>query len=509
MLATRANHNTSLVQLCIRTTLENRQIVPARCVSDVTRTKDLETFRDKIDKDLTHLKESFPHKDRLSPTVVGIPVAKYHELENLHHLLGLALEDVVNRWLSDASARLTERMPLNKSEEKLLRWIVDSGLFPAYADRAGCWRSDVLFGRSQDGDDDEDVVEAPFICEINGRLPLNGLLGMPMQAFGATALGAAAYGSNGVLELGNSLEESMRRIMRYFDSSKPLFCVREQWPGLDSRVLLALFQKEYGQPVANVRPQDLEARPDPDTPTGYALWDGATNTKMEQWVNELIQKEWNDACERDWRVGQQLALTPLNDFRTTMLVHDKRLLGILPEELPGMVERGVLSADEAETVGRAIPETLNPGSEGLKALLEKSKADPDIRNRYIYKSCRDGYGLGIAMGKDLSPEEWLSRLTRLASGALRPDQDAAVVQRLVDHRWYDIVRHELPGGEPNPRKIHLIASMYIFNARDFYMGPCRTGIDLHLGLSPGSTGIAMGVVRLPDWPLYEATGETS
>lgn len=255
--------------------------------------------------------------------------------------------------------------------------------------------------------------------------------------------------------------------------------------------------------MATVRPQDLEVRPDAGSPTGYALWDAATDTLLEQWVCELLQEEW---ATLDEAVARQVATTPVNDFRTTLLVHDKRLLSIIPEEVPGMVARGVLSADEGQVITNSIPETIISGSEAVRALLQKSLADPTLKDGYIWKSCRDGYGLGIELGHEIAQDDWLERLKRFAEAAVRPMDGAAVIQKLVDHHWYDVVRHELPGTLGiEPSKVHLIGSFFMFQNKGFYPGPWRTGQEKHLGLGPGGTGIVMGGVRVPDWPLSEGS----
>ena len=222
---------------------------------------------------------------------------------------------------------------------------------------------------------------------------------------------------------------------------------------------------------------------------------------MEQWVTEMLQEEW---AELDEDVAKQLALNGLNDFRTIMLVHDKRLLGILSEELPGMVERGVLSEQESRIVEDSLPPTMTPGTTAIHTLLQESKTDPTLKNGYIYKSCRDGYGVGIETGRELSQEEWLARLGLLDTRPLRPSEGAAVVQKLVDHYWYDVVRHDVPGKTgPEPDKVHLIANFFMFQDQDqgFMCGPWRTGMEKHLGLGADGTGIGMGPVRVPDWEV--------
>jgi len=162
--------------------------------------------------------------------------------------------------------------------------------------------------------------------------------------------------------------------MSLFDPEKPVFTIRGNWPGADSKLLSAANVARNRSPVDAVDPKNLEVRPDEASPTGLSLWDKTTDTHLEQWIIEMLQPEYSDV---DPAVTRQLALSPANDLRTVFIVHDKRLLGIIPEELPGMVSRGVLTAEEAEIVVAGITQTINPGSEGVRDLLRDSKEDPE------------------------------------------------------------------------------------------------------------------------------------
>ncbi|KAF4445339.1 hypothetical protein F53441_10888 [Fusarium austroafricanum] len=483
-----ATKRPGLVQVSVSRSVEEKRIIPAYCSNLARRAKELAIFRKNMHADAKGGELAFGIEERISPHAVAVSNPLFSRLEQLHILLGRVFVDLVGRW-TDEKARFTERMPLDPSEEELLKWVASSGCVPEYPEHAGFWRSDILFGRSPDGLRDE----SPYICEINGRLPLNGVIGVSLSTNGLKELGA----SEGGLETMNTIEKSYNHIMSFFDPEKPLFTIRDKWPGADSRLLSSL---NTTHPVKAVRPQDLELRPDESSPTGFALWDKATNTHLEQWLIEMLQEEY---AVLEPAVARQLALSPLNDLRTVFIVHDKRLLGIIPEELPNMVSRGVLTAEEADIVASGIIQTLNPGSEGIRSLLRDSKNNPDVRKDYIYKPCRDGMGHGIDLGRNLSQEAWLERLEKLANpDVLRPHEDAAVIQRLVDHNWYDMVRHEVSSDDgAKPNKFHLIGSMFMIQNRQYYAAPWRMGLETHLGITADKSGIVMALVHQPDWPI--------
>lgn len=288
--------------------------------------------------------------------------------------------------------------------------------------------------------------------------------------------------------------------MEMFDPEKPLYTIRGKWPGADSKTLSGANIAKGRAPVEAVDPKNLELRPDGSSPTGFSLWDKTTNIRLEQWVIEMLQEEYADL---ELAVAQQLALSPLNDPRTVFIVHDKRLLGIIPEEIPGMVSRGVLTAEEGDIVAAAITQTINPGSAAIQDLLRESKLNTDLRKQYIYKPCRDGMGHGIELGRNMTQEAWLRSLEKLATpDILRPHDDAAVIQKLVDHNWYDMVRHEVPSDDgAKPNKLHIIGSFFMFNNQSYYSAPWRLGLETHLGIGADKPGIVMALVRQPDWQV--------
>jgi hypothetical protein len=179
-----------LVQISVSSSAERSLVVPAHRITLPRRAHELEILRKQLDIDLAAANARIRFENLYSPHAVAISDPMLVRLEKLHMILARAVTDVVDRWFSDQEARLWERMPLEREEEELLKWVAESGIIPKYEGRAGFARTDVLFGRSMDGLDDA----APFICEINGRLPLNGMLVAWENASGLAQLGAEEGG---------------------------------------------------------------------------------------------------------------------------------------------------------------------------------------------------------------------------------------------------------------------------------------------------------------------------
>jgi hypothetical protein len=193
---------------------------------------------------------------------------------------------------------------------------------------------------------------------------------------------------------------------------------------------------------------------------------------------------------------RKIATCCINDFRNILLLHDKRILGIVLDELDDLKARNVVTKEEGVKLKNGLAETLLPGTVALQNLLERSKADPKHKDAWIAKPVRDAACAGIKLGEDMTQDEWIALLEEQSERRLRPTEGAFVIQRLANHVWYDIVRHAVETSEP--KKFHLIGSHHLVNSRYNMFGPWRIGSKVHVGLSGESKGIVMGSVLRPD-----------
>lgn len=175
---------------------------------------------------------------------------------------------------------------------------------------------------------------------------------------------------------------------------------------------------------------------------------------------ELFQEE---ISQIDPVVLRQIATCCVNDFRNILILHDKRILGVILEELTSLENRQVISAEEKGQLERGIADTLLPGTSRMKGLLERSSRDEKVKDFHLVKPIRDGSGNGIRLRKDIDQGDWLKMLERLSEPTDRPTTDTCIVQRLVDYIWYDIVRNEGPPSKPD--KCHLIGSHHVVNSK--------------------------------------------
>ncbi len=297
-----------------------------------------------------------------------------------------------------------------------------------------------------------------------------------------------------------------KAILDCFEQTKPLYHLREKWPGYDSHPLAREWEKQTGQPFVTIRPSQLSLRTSPRSPTGYQLFCTADEPQngehapsdhqlreIQQCSLELFQSE---LAELSPQMLRKISTCCTNDLRNVFLIQDKRLLGIILAELPSLQARQILSAAECEELRRGIAPTILPGSSEMRSLLEQSKSDDLLRNKYIIKPVRDAMGNGIIMASHLSRSKWLSELERQSSHALLPSEGAVVIQELVQHIWYDIARHDR--GTREPEKFHMIASQHMINGKTSVHGPWRLGKEVHVGLGEGEEGIVMSAVMRPE-----------
>lgn len=254
--------------------------------------------------------------------------------------------------------------------------------------------------------------------------------------------------------------------------------------------------------MLTIKPSELRLEPNQQSATGYSLFfvpeparNGEANMmtgtkhKIDQCSLELFQEEY----EMDPLLLQQIATCSVNDLRNVFLIHDKRILGIIGEELPNLEARGILTANESAELRNGIADTLLAGSERLRDLLEKSKKDDTIKDKYIIKPARDAIGRGIRLAKYLSQQEWLDLLEKHAAKPLLPSEGACVVQRLAEHIWYDIVRHD-DEHSTKPEKFHLIGSQQMINPDFDVYTVWRLGDEVHIGVNGMNGRKDLGIV---------------
>ena len=194
-----------------------------------------------------------------------------------------------------------------------------------------------------------------------------------------------------------------------------------------------------------IRPHELRLLPCSSSTTGSSLYcfageeaDGTERLEAIQQVGlELCPHELTALSVLELR---EIALRCFNDLRSVFLVHDKRMLGLVLQELDSLVDgQQLFSSADAEFLRQHIVPTIIPGSREMEALLYFSRHSPHIRDDFVLKPIRSGKGQGIVFGNDTSADEWILHLESLQQADLNPGRAQYVVQLRIEQPRFDLL----------------------------------------------------------------------
>lgn len=387
---------------------------------------------------------------RLNPYPAVLPVQFVQNVQRFHEALAAALDNLVERWWKDADANLPGRMPLEPRVEKLLRWIdegSDKGLVRGYKGHQGNLRPDILILA-----DEEHAVPQFGVCEINGRFPINFL------HFAASAYEALAGlpWSVPLLKPATDYTKLRDSLFQLFDPSVPIHLVGQTSDFPKDSPLFGLVEQRTGMRPRLVKPSSLVLIPSGSEPTGFSLYcvwgaDPAVTKRPLKLITvegRVLEEVHQVGCQLydfelfavDPDMVRHIAMRSVNDMRSVFIAHDKRILGILRQQLDALVHKhGALTLAQARILEQGIVPTILPGCERLRQLLDASYADPGIKDGYILKPFRLARGSGILLGRDMSVSEWCRILESMKTADLHSCTAQYVLQPLQKVRsvnWF-------------------------------------------------------------------------
>ncbi|KAF5252298.1 hypothetical protein FANTH_2598 [Fusarium anthophilum] len=426
------------------------------------------------------------------PVLVG----RQHQqqLKDLHEALTAAITDVVQRWWSDRDARFPERMPLVAEEEELLRWIegqVIIGNLPQFSQCQGSWRPDFLV------EDSSQREENYCVTEINARFSFNGFM---HETYGQAATNEKLESAGTVLIPATDPNTILEGLFSLFDPEYPLHLLKGTEKGIDIHMFIDAVEQRFGVKPRLITPADLRLFPDACSKSGFRLCcaiqdrDGqvpntwrfvSPHSEIYEEIHQVgLELHQRELLALEPEMLRQISLRCFNDMRTILLVHDKRMLGIVRQEIPQLLARRVVTAVQAEALRLGVVETLLPGSKELKDLLQVSLTCPDLRRGYILKPIRSGKGNGIIFGDDVTAPEWTSLLQALTSPS-DVSAELCVVQRLITPREYDLVLRASKGMVRYP----LVGTYHVSNGKLLGLGTWRASGGRIVAVSSGGSWI--------------------
>jgi hypothetical protein len=280
-----------------------------------------------------------------------------------------------------------------------------------------------------------------------------------------------------------------------FQPYRPLHLLKGAEEGIDIHMFIDAVWCRFGIKPRLITPSELRLYPDMRSKSGYRLccvikgqdhlvnsWrftakNGKVWEEIRQVGLELYQRE---LIALDQEILRQISLRCFNGIRTVLLVHDKRMLGIVRQELTDLVARGVLTKMEAEALDNGIVQTILPGSNEVFTLIRASIAKPELRHGYILRSIRSGKGDGIVFGEDLTAAEWTAHLQGFVSANIIPGRSCVVQQHIVP-REYDLVLR----ASMSMVRFPLVGTYHIVNGKLLGLGIWRAIAGRIIAVSSG------------------------
>ncbi|RAL16828.1 uncharacterized protein BO97DRAFT_420219 [Aspergillus homomorphus CBS 101889] len=326
-----------------------------------------------------------------SPNPLPMSERLQRNVAKLHEALVTGLSSIVDTWWTDEQAAFPQRMPLEPHEEDLLRWLHEqsqaNNLRP-FEDCQGHWRSDLLLPSDHPG--------TVAICEINARYSINAQL---LAAYGYQIYEEMAWHLKEAASLQvltrrryvtsplsllatvdkSDDEQFVKSQLDLFDPKYPVHIVRDQYrtPFIE---MFVSFAKQNGGVDATInKPTDPRLIKSKDSKAGYVLYclsdrdcsdmvstDGERLDRVYQTGLHLFQHELRSI---PIDILRHLTLHCVNDMRSVPLIHDKRILGVLLQELDSLVGKNVLTAEQAAVLRHGVVPNINPGSPELNELI--------------------------------------------------------------------------------------------------------------------------------------------
>lgn len=271
--------------------------------------------------------------------------------------------------------------------------------------------------------------------------------------------------------------------------------VKGEEHGIDIFMFVEFAKKRLGIKPRLITPEMLRIIPDTFNDTGFRLFclaqPGSVDTittesgeiveEVHQLGLELHQREIN-ALDPEMR--RQVTIRCFNDMRTILLAHDKRMLGLVREELEILVSRNVITCRQAERLRRGITPTILPGSKALDQLINACMESETTQREYILKPIRGGKGAGILFGDEINRSSWLGLLEQMRIPELGIGKTVYVVQRKVNQPKYDVLL-----SEDNLQRCHMVGTYHATNGEYLGIGTWRCSPGRLCAVSDGATWI--------------------
>lgn len=293
-------------------------------------------------------------------------------------------------------------------------------------------------------------------------------------------------------------------MLSLFDPSMRLHLVKGEEHGYDIFMFME-FAKKLGLDLRLIHPNDLRIVPDQagvnglklcclapsNDPGSFSTASGETVEDVHQICVELHQREFRAL---GWEMQKQLSIRCFNDMRTILLVHDKRMLGIIREELGSLTSRGVISVAQARCLDKGIAYTILPGSSRLSVFEKDCRLSETLKDDYILKPTRGGKGAGILFGDEINNHDWLALLQTMKSAHINKKETSYVVQLNICQPFYNI----FSASDASPSRCRMVGTFHMVHGTYLGLGIWRCSPGRLCAISTGGASWMVSVMRQQD-----------
>ncbi|KAK2880098.1 hypothetical protein FQN49_000576 [Arthroderma sp. PD_2] len=156
----------------------------------------------------------------------------------------------------------------------------------------------------------------------------------------------------------------------------------------------------------------------------------------------------------------------VNDMRAFYLCHDKRLLGVVLQELDSLVmDHQVLTHEQAEILRQGIVPSIIPGSPELEQLVCDHRKSTSVKDGYIIKPIRQGRGQDIMFGTDMTYNDWNALLSLLRDPRQTARGPRYVLQPVIKQPGFEVM-----DDNAKTRRRTIIGTCFVTNGTFHGMG---------------------------------------
>ncbi|CAM1362648.1 hypothetical protein [Tenacibaculum xiamenense] len=372
----------------------------------------------------------FGGKDTFLNVPMEVASFQIEELGRLGKLLNEAIEQIVNNYFKDE--RIRNVYQLDAELESILKQTI------AVPYKVGMYRPDFIF----------DKKGHPKICEIGCRYPINGW----MFSYYTRLIFDKLSAQNCKRWMDEYQNKSFIKVISEdFVKEKTLYYVHELEGGTEAYQFFNELVK-LGFSVKDILPKELSFK------DGNLL---VNNEVAEQFVVEMDREELR-GINPEVRQGLINSKKCLNDFRTLILVHDKRVLSVLFDET---IMEDYIDTEDYHFLKRFLIPSFVLDSE------EKRSHFGQTSQNCLLKKNSGGRGIGIYVKNECSSKIW--------SEIISNQWNEYMLQEYVNQQVYNIERNGVV------KNVNMVGMLLCYNGQSYgpgiFRGSAKSVINVHSG----------------------------